>query len=49
MEYFGLAILAAAALACAWWLSKRLGRSKRNQGSEHGGGIDGYPGDAPLP
>jgi hypothetical protein len=49
MEYLGLAILAAAVLGGALWLGRRIGRSRRNQGSEHGGGLDGYPGDAPLP
>jgi hypothetical protein len=49
MEYLGIALFAVALLGGAWWLGRRMTRGKRNEGSEHGGGLEGYPRDAPYP
>jgi hypothetical protein len=47
MEYIGLlSALGIVLVATAWWLSRLMLRSGRNDGSTHGGGIEGAPPEA---
>jgi hypothetical protein len=47
MEYIGLiGGLGIVLLAGAWWLSRLMLRGGRNEGSTHGGGIEGAPPEA---
>jgi hypothetical protein len=39
MEYLGLVIFSLVMLVGGWWLNSLLARTRRNEGSTHGGGL----------
>jgi hypothetical protein len=43
MDYLGLVIFALVMLAGGWWINRLLARTRRNEGSTHGGGWSRVP------
>jgi hypothetical protein len=48
MEYLGLTMFAAVILTGVWLLTGRRTRTRRNEGGEQGGGLDGCPSGVPY-
>jgi hypothetical protein len=46
MQYVGFGLLALALVGLAWWVSRLMTSGQRNDGSTHGGGLDGVNPDA---
>jgi hypothetical protein len=46
MQYAGFGLLALALVGVAWWVSRLMTASKRNDGATHGGGLDDMNWDA---
>jgi hypothetical protein len=46
MQYAGFGLVALALVGLAWWVSRLMTSSKRNDGATHGGGLDDINRDA---
>jgi hypothetical protein len=46
MQYAGFGLFALALVGLAWWVSRLMTSSKRNDGATHGGGLDDMNRDA---